>query len=337
MPDEPPADGVVALLLPESATARYERLDRPLFEERLAAEGDFRVIYANASGSASRQLEQAESALAAGADVLVVNPVDQVAARTIVDTAAALDVPVVSYDRLIDGGGAAFYVSFDNEQVGVLQAEALVAGMRDRGTPQGEVLVLAGDPNDANTTQLSAGFERVLGAAGIPVLARHDVPGWSAARAQEWMATQVSQFGDRIDGVYAGNDGLAGAAVAAFRAAGLATTPVVTGQDADLAALQRILVGTQYATVFKDIAAQARVAAEAAAALAAGRAPASTSTLGGVPAVVLDPTLVTRADIDRVILAAGLYTVDDICTPELLERCADAGLPVARRSPRLGA
>lgn len=336
-PEDPPHDGVVALLLPESATARYERLDRPLFEERLAAEGDFRVIYANASGSATRQLEQAESALAAGADVLVVNPVDQVAARTIVDTAAALGVPVVSYDRLIDGGGAAFYVSFDNERVGVLQAEALVAGMRERGTPQGEVLVLAGDPNDANTTQLAAGFERVLRAADIPVLARHDVPGWSAARAQEWMATQVSQFGDRIDGVYAGNDGLAGAAVAAFRTAGLDTTPIVTGQDADLAALQRILTGTQYATVFKDIAAQARVAAEAAAALAAGREPTATSTLGGVPAVVLDPTLVTRDDIDRVILAAGLYTVDDICTPELRAQCADAGLPVARGSPRLGA
>lgn len=329
-------DGVVALLLPESGTARYERLDRPLFERQLAAAGEYRLISANAGGSASRQLEQAESALAAGADVLVVNPVDQVAARSIVDAATALGVPVVSYDRLIDGGGAAFYVSFDNERVGELQAEALVEGLRERGTPRGDVLVLAGDPNDANTTQLSAGFERVLDDADIPVLARYDVPGWSAARAQEWMATQVAQFGDRIQGVYAGNDGLAGAAIAAFRTGGLETTPIVTGQDADLAAVRRLLAGTQYATVFKDIATQARVAADAAVAFAEGRTPASTSTLDGVPSVVLEPVLVRVDDIAGVIVGADLYPVDDICTPELLEECAAAGLPVARRSPRLG-
>ncbi|MGV3712168.1 sugar ABC transporter substrate-binding protein [Pseudolysinimonas sp.] len=332
----PTGDGVVALLLPESGTARYERLDRPLFEEQLAEAGDYRVISANAGGSASRQLEQAESALAAGADVLVVNPVDQVAARSIVDAATALGVPVVSYDRLIDGGGAAFYVSFDNERVGMLQAEALVAGMRARGTPRGDVLVLAGDPNDANTTQLSAGFERVLRDADIPVLARYDVPGWSAAKAQEWMATQVAQFGDRIQGVYAGNDGLAGAAIAAFRTGGLGTAPIVTGQDADLAAVRRILAGTQYATVFKNIATQARVAADAATALAEGRVPEASSTVDGVPSVVLEPVLVTVDDIAATIVANDLYPIADICAPDLLAECAAAGVPVARRSPRLG-
>lgn len=332
----PTPDAVIALLLPESATARYEQLDRPLFEQRLAVNGDYRVIYANAGGSASRQLEQAESALAAGASVLVVNPVDQVAARTIVDTAAALDVPVVSYDRLIDGGGAAFYVSFDNEQVGTLQAEALVDGMAERGTPRGGVLVLAGDPNDANTTQLAAGYSGVLEAAGVEVLARYDVPGWSAAKAQEWMATQVSQFGERIDAVYAGNDGLAGAAIAALRSAGIETTPVVTGQDADLSAIRRIVAGTQYATVFKNIAMQARIAADAAKELAAGRAPSAWDEVDGVPSVVLDPVLVTADDIDRVIVTTGLYTIEDICAPDLVEACLAVGVPADRLSSRLG-
>lgn len=328
-------DTVIALLLPEAATARYERLDRPLFEQRLAVNGDYRVIYANAGGSASRQLEQAESALAAGASVLVVNPVDQVAARTIVDTAAALDVPVVSYDRLIDGGGAAFYVSFDNEKVGTLQAEALVDGLDARGTPHGGILVLAGDPNDANTTQLSTGFERVLTAADIPVLARYDVPGWSAARAQEWAATQISQFGVRIQGIYAGNDGLAGAAIAALRTAGIETVPVVTGQDADLSAVRRIVAGTQYATVFKDIAMQARIAADAAKALAAGDEPSAWDEVDGVPSVVLDPVLVTADDVDRVIVTTGLYTIADICAPDLIARCLAVGVPADRLSPRL--
>jgi D-xylose transport system substrate-binding protein len=329
----PSSDPIVALLLPESATARYERLDRPYFEEQLAAAGDYRVIYANAGGNPSRQLEQAESALAAGAEVLVVGPVDQTAARSIVDAAAALDVPVVSYDRLIDGGGAAFYVSFDNERVGELQAEALLGGMAERGTPDGDILVLAGDPNDANTTDFGRGASSVFEAADIPVLARYDVPGWSAARAQEWMATQVSQFGGRIDGVYAGNDGLAGAALAALRSAGIETAPTVVGQDADLAAVRRILAETQYATVFKDIAAQARIAADAAAALVAGREPPAADEVDGVPAVVLEPVLVTVSDIADVIVGADLYPIDDICLPDLEAACASAGV---RASPKLG-
>lgn len=327
---------VIAYLLPDAETPRWELLDRPLFERYLAENGDYRVISANAGGSATRQLEQAESALAAGASVLVVNPVDQAAGRAIVDTARALDVPVLSYDRLIDGGGAAFYVSFDNEQVGTLQAEALVAGMREHGTLGDGILVVAGDPNDANTTDLNAGSARVLEAAGVPVLARYDVPGWSAGRAQEWAATQVSQFGDRVAGVYAGNDGLAGAAIAAFRSAGITSTPIVTGQDADLPAIRRIVDGTQYATVFKDIAEQARVAADAAAALAAGRSPVASSRFGGVPAVVLEPELVTVDDIQRAIVARGLYTVDEICLPDLVAECDAAGIPVGRVSSRLG-
>jgi D-xylose transport system substrate-binding protein len=332
-----PAPGpVIALLLPESATARYEALDRPMFEQRLASRGDYRVIYANAGGSASRQLEQAESALAAGAAVLVVNPVDQTAARTIVRTAAALGVPVISYDRLIDGGESAFYVSFDNEQVGTLQAESLVAGMRERGTPHGGVLVLAGDPNDANTTALGAGSGRVLAAADVDVLARYDVPGWSAARAQEWMATQVSQFGDEIDGIAAGNDGLAGAAIAALRSAGVDSRPIVTGQDADLSAVRRIIAGTQYATVFKDIARQARIAADAAIALAAGEEPSAPDEVEGVPAVVLDPVLVTAADVGRVIIAAGIYSADQVCLPDLITECVAVGVAVDRVSSRLG-
>lgn len=329
-------DTVIALLLPESATARYERLDRPLFEQRLAVNGDYRVIYANAGGSASRQLEQAESALAAGAAVLVVAPVDQTAARTIVDTAAALGVPVVSYDRLIDGGEAAFYVSFDNEQVGTLQGQALVDGMRAQGTPTGGVLVLAGDPNDANTEALGAGSTRVLRDAGVTVLARYDVPGWSAARAQEWMATQVSQFGNGIAGVYAGNDGLAGAALAALRSAGITSNPVVIGQDADLAAVRRLVDGTQYATVFKNIAMQARIAADAAKALAAGAEPTAWDEVDGVPSVVLEPVLVTAQDIDRIIVTTGLYTIAEICLPDLVAECLAAGVPADRLSSRLG-
>lgn len=333
---------IIALLLPEEPTARYERLDRPLFEQRLAVAGDYRVIYANAADSAVRQQEQAESALAAGAAVLVVDPVDATAARTIVDSAAALGVPVVSYDRLIDGGGSAFYVSFDSVRVGEQQAEALVAGLRERETPDGGVLVLGGSPTDVNSADLAEGALPVLEAAGVPVLASYDVPGWSPARAQEWVATQLSQFGDRVAGVYAANDGLAGAALAAMRTAGIERTPVVVGQDADLSAIRRLVAGTQYATVFKNIAMQARVAADAAKALAAGETPSSWDEVDGVPSVVLDPVLVLADDIDRIIVSTGLYTIEEICLPDLVAECLAVGIPAdrvasaSRDSSRLG-
>lgn len=331
-----PAPTIVAFLLPEAPTARYEQLDKPFFEQRLAVAGDYRVIYANASDSAVRQQEQAESALAAGASVLVVDPVDSTAARTIVDAAAALGVPVVAYDRFIAGGAAAFYVSFDSVRVGELQAEALVEGLAARGTPRGGVLVLGGSPTDVNSGDLLSGALPVLEAAGVPVLASYDVPGWSPQRAQEWMATQLAQFGDRVDGVYAANDGLAGAALAAMRTAGIESTPVVVGQDADLSAIRRLVAGTQHATVFKNIAMQARIAADAAKALAAGETPSSWDVVDGVPSVVLDPVLVTADDIDRIIVSTGLYTIEDICLPDLVEACLRAGIPADRVAPKVG-
>lgn len=318
--------GPIALLLPDKKTARYETFDRPVFEQRVAELGDYDVLYTNADQDAARQQQQAESALAAGAAVLVLDPVDARAAITIVTAANAQDVPVISYDRLVAGGELAYYVSFDNELVGTLQATALVAALEERGSPEAGILMVNGSPTDSNAALFREGARRVIAASSLRVLAEFDTPDWSPDKAQEWVAGQISQFGDDIEGVYAANDGTASGAVAALRAAAVAPFPIVTGQDAELTALQRIVSGDQYMTVYKALKPQATLAAEAAVDLLHGREITAETEVDGTPATLLDPVAVTVDDIVDTVVADGFWTIDDICTPNYAAACDAAGI-----------
>ena len=319
-------DGTIALLLPDAKTARYETFDRPFFEERVAQLGDYRVLYSNADQDAAKQQQQAESALAAGAKVLVLDAVDTKAAASIVADANAQGVPVVSYDRLISGGGLAYYVSFDNKKVGELQATGLVEALDERGTRGGGILMVNGSPTDSNSAAFREGADEILATSGLDILAEYDTPDWSPDKAQEWVAGQIAQFGDRIAGVYAANDGTAGGAVSALKAADVAPFPIVTGQDAELAALQRIVTGDQYMTVYKAIKPQARLAAEVAVKLLHGEEVTSTLKIGGTPSTLLDPVAVTVHNIVDTVVADGFWTVEDICTPDYAAACAAAGI-----------
>ena len=319
-------DGTIALLLPDVKTARYETFDRPFFEERVAELGDFKVLYSNADQDAAKQQQQAESALAAGAQVLVLDAVDTKAAASIVADATSQGVPVVSYDRLIAGGGLAYYVSFDNEKVGELQATGLVEGLEARGTSERGILMVNGSPTDSNSVSFRAGAEAVIDASGLDVLAAYDTPDWSPDKAQEWVSGQIAQFGDRIAGVYAANDGTAGGAVSALKAAVVDPFPIVTGQDAELAALQRLVTGDQYMTVYKAIQPQAELAAEVAVALLRGEEVTAPLEIEGTPATLLDPVAVTVDNILETVVADGFWTVDDICTPDYADACVAAGI-----------
>lgn len=320
------ADGTIALLLPDAKTARYETFDRPFFEERVAELGDYRVLYTNADGDAAEQQQQAESALTSGADVLVLDPVDSRAAVVIVDSATAQGVPVISYDRLIAGGDLAYYVSFDNEKVGLLQGEAFVTAMAERGTPTGGILMVNGSPTDSNAAQFRDGARQAIDASGVRILAEFDTPSWSPDQAQNWVAGQIAQFGDEIAGVYAANDGTAGGAVAALKAADADPWPVITGQDAELTAIQRIVTGDQYMTVYKAIRPQARLAAEVAVALITGEEFTAPLEIDGTPATLLEPVAVTVDDILETVVADGFWTVEQICTPEYAAACEAAGI-----------
>ena len=322
----PARDGTIALLLPDAKTARYETFDRPFFEKRVAELGDFDVLYSNADQDAAKQQQQAESALAAGAEVLVLDAVDTKAATSIVAEAKAQNVPVVSYDRLIAGGGSAYYVSFDNEKVGVLQATALVEALDERGAAGGGILMVNGSPTDSNATLFRDGADSVIDDSGLRILAEYDTPDWSPDKAQEWVAGQIAQYGDQIAGVYAANDGTAGGAVSALRAAAVDPLPVVTGQDAELSALQRIVTGDQYMTVYKAIKPQAELAAEVAVALLRGGTVTAPMQVDGVPTTLLEPVAVTKDTILDTVVADGFWTLDDICTPAYADACRAAGI-----------
>ena len=315
----------IALLLPDSKTARYESFDRPIFEERVAELGNFEVMYSNADQDAAKQQTQAESALAQGVSVLVLDPVDGAAAVSIVASANAQGVPVVSYDRLVLGGTLAYYVSFDNEQVGALQGTALLRKLNeDKAT--GGILMVNGSPTDHNAGDFKEGALSTLEPSSYEILAQYDTPDWSPDKAQEWVAGQLTQYSGEFSAIYAANDGTASGAVAALKAANVTPWPLVTGQDAELSAIQRIVAGEQYMTVYKAIRSQAEKAAEVAVALARGEKVTGDVDFEGTPATLFEPVSVTIDNIMQTVVADGFWTVEQICTPDYAAACTAAGI-----------
>lgn len=325
-----PADdgATIAFLMPDATTERWESIDRTTMEhvvEQRCPTCTFR--YANAREDALTQREQAESFLADGADVLVLTAVDGASALSIVADATARGVPVIAYDRFLASPDVAFYVSFDPRRVGRLQGDALVAELAARGQQDGGILLVGGAATDPNAVHNRAGLDAALAGTSHRVLAETDVPGWRPDLARDWVADQLARVGaENVAGVWAANDALAAAAVSALLAAGTDPLPVVTGQDAELAAVQRIVAGQQTMTVYKAIAQQARTAAEIAVLISRGEAPVAPARVDGVPAVLLTPTGVGRADIASILVGGGVLSVDDICTPTFAQACTDAGL-----------
>jgi D-xylose transport system substrate-binding protein len=335
--------GKVALLLPESKTTRYEAHDHPEFEANLQRHcPDCELIYSNANQDAAQQQDQVEAALTEDIDVMVLDPVDSASAAGMVNLAEQQDVPVISYDRLIlDSPGVDYYVSFDNVRVGELQGEALVRELADGGNPTGPIVKIKGSPTDNNATLFNEGAQSSFDDAGVEIAREYDTPDWSPDKAQQEMEqaiTAVSQNG--FNGVYAMNDGTAGGAIAAMKGAGIdpATKPT-TGQDAELEAIQRILVGEQFMTVYKATSEETDAAAQLAAALAQGQDPPEGLVNGEedngakqVPSVLLTPVAVTVDNIrDTVLkdngdLGPPYWTAQDICTGQYAQACQEAGL-----------
>jgi D-xylose transport system substrate-binding protein len=314
----------IALLLPESKTTRYESQDRPQFTAALkTACPDCTIIYSNADQDAAKQQQQAEAALTQGATVLVLDPVDGKAAASIVNSAKAQKVPVIAYDRVIPG--ADYYISFDNETVGKLQGQTLVDTLKKNGKP-GSIAMINGSPTDPNAAQFKKGAHSVLDASDYKIAAEYDTPDWSPDKAQVWMEGQLGAIKSNLVGVYAANDGTAGGAIAALKGGGVTPLPPVTGQDSELAAIQRIVSGDQAMTIYKAITPEAQDAAKAAVALANGKKPASSDAVEGVPSTLLTPVAVTKANIMDTVVKDKVYTVKQICTPALAAACTAAGI-----------
>ena len=327
---EASASGTIALLLPETKTARYESHDRPLFEAKFKELcPSCEILYSNADQDASKQQQQAEAALTKGAKVLVLDPVDGKSAANIAAKAQQQGVKVVSYDRLTQGPIDA-YISFDNERVGKLQGEGLLEALGDKASG-GQIVMINGDPTDNNAALFKKGAHSALDGK-VTIGKEYDTPEWSPDNAQREMEQAITALGkDKIVGVYAANDGTAGGAIAALKGAGVSPLPPVTGQDAELAGIQRILAGEQALTVYKPIKPEAEMAAQLAYDLLQGKPPSGTTTTvkndtKDVPSVILDPIVVTKENVKDTVIKDEYWTVDEVCTGQYAKACASAGL-----------
>lgn len=276
-------------------------------------------LSADAQSSPAKQLSDIESLIARGAQALIILAQDGDAIRPAVEKAAAEGIPVVGYDRLIEIPSA-FYITFDNKEVGRLQARSVFALK-----PKGNYAFIKGSSTDPNADFLFAGQMEVLKAA----IDRGDVKNvgeaytdkWLPAIAQQNMEQILTKTGNKVDAVVASNDGTAGGAVAALTAQGLAGSVPVSGQDGDKAALNRIALGTQTVSVWKDARELGRRAAEIAIELASGKAMtgiAGATTFDGGPkkqtmtSLFLTPVAITKDNLDLVI-DAGWVTREVVC------------------------
>src|SRR5918994_2127809 len=328
--------GTISYLLPESKTARYETQDRPLFEAKVEAEcPDCEILYSNADQDTSKQQQQVEAAVTEGVDVMVLDPVDSAAAAGLVSRAKEADIPVISYDRLILDADLDYYVSFDSVEVGRQQGEALSEKLAEEGSAKGPIVQINGAPTDNNAKLFKEGSTEIFDQEGVEIAKEYDTPDWSPDEAQDEMEQAITLEGDNgFAGVYAANDGTAGGAIAALKSAGIdPESKPVTGQDAELAAIQRILAGEQYVTVYKPIKPLAENAAELAVAIAQGDEPPEGLINGEedngteqVPTVFLDTIPVTKDNVQDTVIADDFWSVGEICTKQYAQACKDAGI-----------
>src|SRR3954454_17202619 len=322
----------IALLLPESKTARYESQDRPNFVNKMKQLcSSCSIIYSNADQDAAKQQQQAEAALTQGANVLVLDPVDAASAAAIVTRVKQSKVPVLSYDRLIQNADVDSYISFDNEQVGKLQATSLVDKLKKDGKT-GKIVMINGAPTDSNAALFKKGAHSVIDGSGLKVGKEYDTPDWSPDKAQSEMEQAITALGKNgFVGVYAANDGTAGGAVAAMKSNGVDPTKIpLTGQDAELAGVQRIVAGDQYMTVYKAIKPEAEQAAQMAYDLAQGKKAATSAAVNNgkadIPSVLLKPVAVTKDNIQDTIIKDGFWKASEICKGQFAAACTSAGI-----------
>jgi D-xylose transport system substrate-binding protein len=273
------------------------------------------VISADAAGDDDRQFQQVQAMIKAGIKVLVLLPHDTVKASRMADAAKAANVKVISYDRLVQNSDVDLYVSFDRVEIGRMQAEFLV-----KAAPKGNYVLIAGSPNDEGAKTLHDAQMKVLRSyverGDIKVIADGYIKDWVPTEAYLFMLKAMdSGLGD-IVAVLASNDGLASGAIEALREHHLAGKVLVSGQDADLAAVICIAQGSQAMTVYKPIASEAETAAEEAVRLAQGeRTHAEKITNNGkvnVPTILLKPVLVTKDNIKTTVVKDGFQKLKSI-------------------------
>jgi D-xylose transport system substrate-binding protein len=325
----------IALLLPETKTTRYEEKDRPLFTAKVKELcPDCKVLYQNAIQDPNKQQQQAEAAITKGASVLVLDAVDVESVGPIVQHANQKDIPVIAYDRLIPDQDIAFYVSFDNVKQGRIQAQTLLDKLGS-GADGKSIVMVNGAPTDPSAGDYKKGAHQVFDESSVKIAKEFDTPDWSPDKAQLEMEQSITALGkDGFVGAYSANDGMAGGMIAAMKSAGIEpSSRPVTGGDSEASAIQRILIGEQYSTIYLAIKQQAETSAQLAVAAAQGKSDpdglAKAKVDNGakqVPSVLLSPIAVTKDNISDTVIKDGFLTTAEICTGPYKKACEEAGI-----------
>ncbi|GLY00594.1 MULTISPECIES: substrate-binding domain-containing protein [Actinoplanes] len=324
-------NGIGVILPDTSSSDRWTTADPRYLE---AAFGDTPHEIVNADGDKERFKALGNDMLAAGVKVLIIANLDSASGKAVIDAAKAKNVPVIDYDRLTLNGGADYYVSFDNEQVGVLQAQALKSCLSSKTTGSPVIAELNGSPTDNNAHLFKDGYDSVLQPmydnAAYTKGPDQYVPDWDNEQAKVIFSQMIEQY-PNIGGVLSANDGLGNAAIEVLKEKGLNGKVPVTGQDATTQGLQNILAGDQCMTVYKEIKQEADAAAELAISLYKDVKPQIADKLKDpesgayVPFRKLDPKAITANNI-KSIVASGYVSYDKLCTTKYTRACKKYGI-----------
>jgi D-xylose transport system substrate-binding protein len=302
---------------------RWQR-DRDLLV-KYAEDHGAKVLVQAANGNDSLQNEQAENLLTQGVDVLIVVAHNAETAATIVDSAHKSGVPVIAYDRMIRNADVDLYVAFDAVRIGEQQSQYAV-----QHVPKGNYVLIGGSPADNNALLLREGqmkpLKPLIDKKDVTIVTDQFAKDWQAIEALKIMENALTRANNKVDAVVASNDGTAGGAIQAIAEQKLTGKVLVTGQDADLAACQRILAGTQTMTIYKPLKNEAAKAAEMAL-LLARKQPVPDKTVGvnngkkDVPSILLDPIAVDKNNLLSTVVADGYHKLEDICRDLPKEQC----------------
>jgi D-xylose transport system substrate-binding protein len=331
------AKPIVGVILPDRASSdRWDEQDAPLLKQALGFAG-IEGLIENAEGDEKKFASIADEMIARKVKVLMTTPLTPEGGAAVERKAKEAGIPVINYDRISLGGLAEYYVSFDNVNVGELQAEGLLRCLGDKAAPR--IMELQGAPTDNNATLFFDGQRRKLGpkydTGALRLIDSKAIEQWDPLIGKATFEQMLSAHGGSVDGVVAANDGLAGAAIEVLKAKGLAGKVPVTGQDATLDGLRAILRGEQCMTVYKPIRDEAEAAARLAIAVARGDLSGADDLATGntrdlvakrdVKSLLLGADLITRDNV-RALVSEGAVKAVDLCAGDTAGDCAELGI-----------
>ena len=321
----------IGLALPENQTTRYEAVDHPKIVAKLKELcPKCQVDYENAAQNANTQQQQVDTLINDGDKVIILDAVDYKAIQPSVEKAHKKGIKIVAYDRLAQGPIDA-YTSFDNYKVGQQQGQGLLAALGSKASPSSNIIMVNGDKGDPNAAQFKAGAHSVLDGK-VKIAAEYDTNGWLANGANSEVSGALTRLNNNVVGVYSANDGMAAGVISALQSAHINPLPPVTGQDAQLDAVQRIIAGLQSFTIYKPYTDEANTAAQMAIDVATGKAvdvadtKVDSATNKGIPAKLIATTILDTKNVQQTVIAGGLYTASQICSGQYAADCAKIGL-----------